>query len=342
MESRSDKTRIEYVDLAKGLVMLLVIIGHTYTPHGIKYGIYSFHMPFFFLISGYFLRLDQTTNLRFFFQKKARAYLLPYFITCGAVLLFYAIKSVFEHTLILETVKKWLVASLYGLPMENLPGAPSKIQYIGAIWFLQALFWAETEVFIILKIKTKNTYRLLLVVVINLIAVFGGRTFLLPTNINTGLAAGTFVFLGYIIRNNELMKSLQSKKSILISLVLWGICVFCYWKKRQPFYMAYLEYPLYGLDVIGGIAGTFVFIELSKMLSKSNFKSVNHLVKIVGQNTLFIMCIHLFDLDCFGYFFENRLLLLIFRIVFDLFMGITIGYIVKSYKKNAQKKMRRC
>ena len=226
--------------------------------------------------------------------------------------------------------------------MENLPGAPSKIQYIGAIWFLQALFWAETEVFIILKIKTKDVYKLFLFVVINLIAVFGGRTFLLPTNINTGLAAGTFVFLGHIIRKNELVKRLQSKKSFLISLILWAICVYCYWKLRQPFYMAYLEYPLYGLDVISGMAGTFVFIELSKIISKSNFKSINRLIKMVGKNTLFIMCVHLFDLDCFGFFMENRPLLLIFRIVFDLFIGITIGNMVKRYKGNAQKKAWRC
>ncbi|UTY38328.1 hypothetical protein NMU03_11665 [Allocoprobacillus halotolerans] len=41
--------RIKYIDIAKGIATLLVIIGHlSYTPPGIKAWLYTFHIPLFF------------------------------------------------------------------------------------------------------------------------------------------------------------------------------------------------------------------------------------------------------------------------------------------------------
>ena len=62
--------RQDWLDLTKGIAILLVVIGHVfrgYTAAGlfpeyqtafayIDYTIYSFHMPLFFLLSGYLYR----------------------------------------------------------------------------------------------------------------------------------------------------------------------------------------------------------------------------------------------------------------------------------------------
>lgn len=50
----SPTTRLTWVDIAKGLAIILVIIGHT-APFGsiARNTIFSFHMPLFFLLSGY-------------------------------------------------------------------------------------------------------------------------------------------------------------------------------------------------------------------------------------------------------------------------------------------------
>lgn len=46
-------TRLEWVDAAKGLGIILVIVAHVWTRGPVRDFIYSFHMPLFFLLSGY-------------------------------------------------------------------------------------------------------------------------------------------------------------------------------------------------------------------------------------------------------------------------------------------------
>ena len=49
--------RVEWIDFAKGIAMFFVIIGHTVSLFGgnlemfVRGGIYSFHMPLFFILS---------------------------------------------------------------------------------------------------------------------------------------------------------------------------------------------------------------------------------------------------------------------------------------------------
>ena len=74
--------RIEYIDIAKGIGILLVVMGHNdfalVSPFAYKL-IYSFHMPLFFFLSGYFL--NTTIGFWSFFQKRFNSLLKPYLFT---------------------------------------------------------------------------------------------------------------------------------------------------------------------------------------------------------------------------------------------------------------------
>ena len=51
------KMRLEWVDISKGIGILLVIIGHcVYIGGSIHNWIFSFHMPLFFILSGMFIK----------------------------------------------------------------------------------------------------------------------------------------------------------------------------------------------------------------------------------------------------------------------------------------------
>lgn len=47
-----DRQRIEWIDLSKGIGIILVILGHMQVPSLLHNFIYIFHMPLFILISG--------------------------------------------------------------------------------------------------------------------------------------------------------------------------------------------------------------------------------------------------------------------------------------------------
>lgn len=83
--------RLDYIDLAKGVMILLVVTGHIiqcYFAKGEQESlhafIYGFHMPLFFLLSGYVMgvtqqRLQQMTFLNWFWHK-VQTLLIPYVI----------------------------------------------------------------------------------------------------------------------------------------------------------------------------------------------------------------------------------------------------------------------
>ncbi|OUC14676.1 MAG: hypothetical protein B0A82_10085 [Alkalinema sp. CACIAM 70d] len=99
--SRSQATRVEWVDYAKGIGIILVVYGHvvsglsnagvtqTLLP-GLKYviehsvaGIYSFHMAIFFFIAGLFVNFDKFQNIiqqKTFYWKKIVNLMYPYIV----------------------------------------------------------------------------------------------------------------------------------------------------------------------------------------------------------------------------------------------------------------------
>lgn len=67
--------RIEQFDLLKGIGIILVVIGHCSISKYFHSIIYSFHMPLFFIVSGFFYYKQKTSSLLF---KTIRHLLLPY------------------------------------------------------------------------------------------------------------------------------------------------------------------------------------------------------------------------------------------------------------------------
>ena len=74
----SDK-RNDIVDIAKGIGIFLMVIGHTGIPLPLRIWIYSFHMPLFFFISGFFYKRDKY-GIGSFVKARCKTLVIPYFI----------------------------------------------------------------------------------------------------------------------------------------------------------------------------------------------------------------------------------------------------------------------
>lgn len=146
-------------DIAKGIGIILVIIGHSGVPNPILHVIYSFHVPLFFIISGYFCKV---TSIKETIIKSFKRYMLPYFITCLLVVFIKTIIGLLQGNGF-EVFWRYSIASLYGASSNNIPGNIFSIEKIGAIWFLQALFWCEIFFTIFMSINNRIIRYLLLV-----------------------------------------------------------------------------------------------------------------------------------------------------------------------------------
>lgn len=314
--------RIEYVDIMKGIGMILVIIGHTWMPLGSKYILNSFHMPLFFLISGYFFK--PAKSFLAVLRKNTKKLLLPYFLTASAVVFFQCIKAWTVQESIMNTLVIWVKAVMYGLPgkldVSNVEG----VERIGAIWFFQALFWAQTELFFILKISNRYI-RSGIVLALNVLVVLLAGQFWFPANIGTGLAACTFLYIGHEIKDKKIL-SREKKSWLPAALIVSAVCIFYAGMITRPFILAYLQYPMYGLDILGGVSGAYIVMVISRMIEKK-CRSLKDILKTVGGGTTQILCVHLIDLDCFM-FVVNRiptgLLKLCFRLCLDVGGGLAI------------------
>ena len=132
------KDRIEYIDIAKGIGILLVVIGHVvwgdnYPMDGsttICRFIYSFHMPLFFIISGLCIkdtkRLSKDTVARM-----ARGYLIPYAVWSVVYIVAFEIIAIIKHEPSIVNIDNYLFAHA----ISNCGVAP--------LWFLLALFISE-------------------------------------------------------------------------------------------------------------------------------------------------------------------------------------------------------
>ena len=83
--------RIEWVDAAKGIGILMVMFGHHWLDWKYCYYFYSFHMPLFFILAGYTFS-DRRAPFDFI-KQKAKVLIIPYVLFVCCYLIFYGVLS---------------------------------------------------------------------------------------------------------------------------------------------------------------------------------------------------------------------------------------------------------
>lgn len=86
-------------DVMKGLGILLVLLGHTWgIPEHLHQAIFSFHMPMFFIVAGYFSKsynqIDDKLNT---IKKYFRRLVVPFLFTFLLFILFFILLSIAKN-----------------------------------------------------------------------------------------------------------------------------------------------------------------------------------------------------------------------------------------------------
>lgn len=289
------KSRLNYIDIAKGIGILMVIVGHCGSlPSPITKAIFSVHMPLFFILSGYFYNPKPNMDKKIFIKKSAKSLLVPYALTCVFVIALRIIRTIIAKGDVFYTCKLWLFASLYGsgtiVPdFFSEHGIPMRI--IGAIWFLLALFFGRIFLMYILESKINPFF---LAVVVSYIGYATTDWFWLPFSFQAGLNCVIFLYIGYYIKTKDLF----SPKAIAMPIKLlmagtWLVCIIF----GGALYMVRNYYGNGIFDIIGAVCGTFIIVYISQWIEK-HIAFLCRLLSGIGRISLGVMCAHLITINC--------------------------------------------
>lgn len=279
-----EKKRLAFPDVAKGIAILAVILGHSLSHYVTDYTnllcnfVFSFHMPLFFIVSGYFY-----SNRAGGITKSARTLLIPY--------LALALFAFFEQVIVNPDydIPKHLFSILYANPsplrsrelLNNLP-------VIGMEWFLLALFICR------LIYKNIDTFGKKYNIPVSLLALCVFITGIslndhvwLPFSIQPAMGAVLFYHIGYELKQRGIMtdNEVRSKSGVvIISAAIW-LCAIFYGYVR-------VNANLYNdmLSIVGAVCGSFVILLLSKYIAK--IPVIGKFLTWAGRYSIVIFCVH--------------------------------------------------
>ncbi|MBP3222380.1 MAG: acyltransferase family protein [Actinomycetaceae bacterium] len=285
------KKRIPTFDIAKGIGILAVITGHmSYfsSSHPLHWVIFSFHMPLFFLVAGYFFRPTTAMNMA---KKRFHQLIVPYIVTGIIIAVLASVKeaalgdlSKTPHVFI-----DWILKVAFG------SGTHSSyffgITYIGPIWFLLALFFAQVFYTFIADKKYAWIVSLLLFVA----GVVTAPLLWLPWSIQSAMTSLLFIHVGYVIRKHNWFDPHKVQLiPFALSFIVWVVVVYVDHGKN---YFASNYFVCEPADVLGGITGTLVVLWISIWIAR--IPVVSSLLEKAGTYSLVILCAHAIEVSVF-------------------------------------------
>lgn len=278
-----EKKRIEWIDVAKGIGMIFVQMGHTYFPDIIINWLYSFHMPLFFFLSGVTYRGGRY-NFKEYFFRKIKTILIPYVLFCIISIL---------NAWILQAMSGGInlhIKSTIGSILLNFPQRP--------YWFFVCLFLSEMIYFCLNKIivREKKQRKIMILLICILIAILNDeliKIFRLPLCIDLIPTALAFICLGDML--SKYIKNEKRSFIIIPVMLIMNILMTIVNLKLtdQKVDMVVNRYGNYGLFMIGAILGCIFVVECAKLLCRyTRNKTIKNILVYIGVNSAVFYGLH--------------------------------------------------
>lgn len=305
-ETVGNKKHLLWLDMAKGIAIALVILGHCLDyDNPLRDLIYSFHMPIFFVLAGFTMRpKKRSVVLKTSFERL----LVPYLLVC-AVLFFFAFVPPSSIDPDLDTQKDWLTVLceiFYASGCEYTVGSMT-LQAIGAIWFLPCLFVARllyNEV-LIQSAKTKRFELLVSTVAVVAIAFAGfkiGEQVRLAWSIDTAMVALLYLHIGQLAKRFDF-----TRLPLLVWVALALIWFHGFESGTDIAVRTYLEKPM---DLVYSTAASLVVMRICALLEscgthKNAFSRamawINGWIAKLGVASLTVLCVHRIESAVFNW-----------------------------------------
>ena len=277
-----NKKRVQYIDIARGIAIILMVIGHT-IDQGVKRNIiFSFHMPLFIIISGFFYK-DKPfkKTIKDIFLKL----ILPYII---CTLLVNIVKCNDIHYLG-NQILEWLKQIVFSYSYIGKLKFTENVSGLGALWFFPLLALVRLIFIAIKKISENDNIKLCaFCMLISYVGyILGINKYFLPFSLDIAMLCLIFYCFGYILSKNDLLEKLLSNNiAILIMLTIWVIGIKFNWIE-----IAIRRYPNGAYSIMTAICGTMVILKISQLIEKY-FKVLGNVLAWYGKNSMYVLLFH--------------------------------------------------
>ena len=289
-----ERQKLKYMDVARGLALLLVIISHA---NGLNLYLIFYYIQIFFIISGYVYRPGR--NYRENIRKKAVRLLVPYFGYSALLWTFYAVvrRNMNEilHSLFGVFYSRFY---FYKVGWREDPVALLDIAN-GAMWYLTA-FFVTALLFHLIADKCLANWKLTVAWSAGLLLIsmaLNELPILLPWSIDIAGVTTVLMLIGAWMRKMEFFEKKVNFWMVAGMMVVYlGIATFNgYLNTSVRIYGRFDSWsvPLY---MVVSVSGSILCIWLSKGIQ--NLK-IGKVLAYLGTHSMELICVHMVVLEVF-------------------------------------------
>lgn len=278
------------VSIAKGIGIILMVIGHSGCPSHLNSFIYQFHMPLFFFISGYCFKDKHLNNFKDFAIKRIKGIYIPF---VKYSLLFLFLHNIFFNLNIYNDVYGYngSVSQLYNFndfyktAIKIITEMERQGELLGGFWFLRVLFCTSFLGYAFLKFlhNSKAKFAVLGLVLIAVIFLAQTRKFTIHLS---------FFALIFFVAGKEIAKlqNFNHKNAYTNGLATFFFFIGTLLASIYfPAGMAADKNKI--IYIVGALCGILMTKSLSNYIQYIPY--INKILTYIGNNTLSILALHL-------------------------------------------------
>ncbi len=281
------QTRIDRLDILKGIGIIMVLLGHTYIGDAPHMVIYNCHMALFFFVSGFFYKqrsVKEELSLSF------KRLIIPFFF----FLLLWTIENL-SLAVVTRTFESFAIFS------SNYRFLDENCSYLYAsIWFLIALFLVRISFGIIFNAVNIDVIRIIICLCLYVLGyLLRVNQIDLPLFIDTSFSVSIFFCLGYYFKKTGLFKiKIKLWQCSLLLAAYIAICLLL-----SPIVdLKTNVFPLYSIVLTS--LGIYSLYQLSFEV-ESKGKVISSILKYLGCISLSLFGLHRLFFKFFSIFLEN-------------------------------------
>lgn len=277
-------SRFEWIDYAKGIIITLVVYGHSLNSataaglgssvffQSLSDAVFANSIPLFFFISGFFAErsFDKRGAQRFLIERISRiAY--PYFVWS-------VLQGVAELVFSGQSHHQTTLATVLAIPYEPY----------GPFWFLYAIFWMFPVYALARMAGSRANY--LLAALAAVLFVFPVPTSLMALNefsIHLAFFAGGVIFSRYFV-GKDALPEISLRATAALTCVFFGAALFVFTELVAPTQLAHSGHRYYYLCL--GVLFGAMCIGWSQTLARRNGLG---LLRVIGEYSLQIYVAHM-------------------------------------------------